>query len=235
MCLIINKPWDCTNPLLLLLFVPLKPRLYSSYMACQQALSKPSPLNKEGISFYMQTCQQHSKFQVNLGYKKICQKEGRKKIRNNNKRRTKPSQSAIFLSFFLKKKIYLFNVYEFCRCLQTYKKIVSDSIHIVVSPQVVAGNRTQDFQKHHLSIPQPAISKQAFCMLLPPCGIFFSVLIITIPQSLQQQLKLITTKGIFFEQHLASSPHITNLQSTQKYVSRKLGKALKIQAQGKNS
>ena len=211
MCLIINKPWDCTNPLLLLLFVPLKPRLYSSHMACQQALSKPSPLNKEGISFYMQTCQQHSNFQVNLGYKKICQKEGRKK------------------------KIYLFNVYEFCRCLQTYKKIVSDSIHIVVSHQVVAGNRTQDFQKHHLSSPQPAISKQAFCMLLPPCGIFFSVLIIKIPQSLQQQLKLITTKGIFFEQHLASSPHITNLQSTQKYVSRKLGKALKIQAQGKNS
>ena len=234
MCLIINKPWDCTNPLLLLLFVPLKPRLYSSYMACQQALSKPSPLNKEGISFYMQTCQQHSKFQVNLGYKKICQKEGRKKKETTTIKEEQNQASQPFFFLFLK-KIYLFNVYEFCRCLQTYKKIVSDSIHIVVSHQVVAGNRTQDFQKHHLSSPQPAISKQAFCMLLPPCGIFFSVLIIKIPQSLQQQLKLITTKGIFFEQHLASSPHITNLQSTQKYVSRKLGKALKIQAQGKNS
>lgn len=107
MCLIINKPWDCTNPLLLLLFVPLKPRLYSSHMACQQALSKPSPLNKEGISFYMQTCQQHSKFQVNLGYKKICQKEGRKKNKKQQQKKNKTKPVSHFSFFFKKRFIYL--------------------------------------------------------------------------------------------------------------------------------
>lgn len=73
--------------------------LKPSHKACQQVFSKPSPLKEEGISFYMQTCQQHRQTWA-IG-KPAKKKEERQKGKNNptkqkQKQASQPSQTKLF-------------------------------------------------------------------------------------------------------------------------------------------